>query len=410
MSTTALSQGLNLPYPSIRQVLLGYYPRHSLQYEEWLRDQYEVLVMENPDSLAIYLELESILHRLDLADSAKAVLQQAQERFPESAAVWHARAWREFEQETFPAALETFFRAVELDTLNTLPDTQLEQRIFEYAAIQFPIEDLKRPLQGEIGIDDLKKKRTLGQLSNFYHFIKVDWKKNQQQQLDRTIIRLTRILRTKNSNSRLPYEILGDLLLAKGTGELAALAYLKAGQFLENEAKRRMYRYLATQALLIKQRYKTSFSTGRLIEVSDSLQSRVRIYHQEIDKNEKFWIESGANPVLEFQKKYLEPLAISDSLPANREDEMVLVYRGGLSFSDFLIVDGIYEEKYRLSLDTLPEPEELEPESEATTGFNFGRVQWILLSVVLLNTILVIFLFRKYGHQRPTSDHETTAS
>ncbi|MEM6297065.1 MAG: hypothetical protein AAF740_00075 [Bacteroidota bacterium] len=402
------SQELTLSYPSVRQVLLGYYPQHSLQYEEWLRTQYEVLMTEKSDSLPVYMELEGILHRLTLTDSAKAVLHQAQEKFPESTKVWHTHAWREFEQETFPAALETFFRAVELDTLNMLSDTDLEQRMFEYAAIQFPIEDLKRPLQGEIGIDDLKKKRTLKQLSNFYHFIKTDWKKDQQRQLDRTIIRLTRILHTKNPNSRLPYEMLGDLLLAKGTGELAALAYLRAGQFLKNEAKRRMYRYLATQALLISQKYKTSFSTGRLIEVSDSLQSRARLYHQEIDKNEKFWIESGANPVLEFQKKYLKPFAILDTLPESREEEMILVYREGISFSDFLIVDGIYEEKYRLSLDTLPEPEELEPESEATATFKIGKVQWILLSVLFLNTILVVFLFRKYGHQPSTSDHETT--
>lgn len=398
-----------LPYPSVRQVLTEDFLKHSEQYLHWVTQEHEKKLKTTPDSLPIYLELSQAYLLNGMRDSAKHVLEQAAERFPDTSQVWMGLAWWEFGEGHYPAAMETLFRGLDVDSITE--KSILRQRIFEYAAIQFPIEDTGLPLQGVVGIDELTKRRKLEEIPNFYTFIKADWQgytqEVQDSLLNQSIAELVDLLWREREGKRRLLEMLGDLLLAKGSGELAAVAYLQAARGLEDESIRRMYRYIGTEALLVSQKTGIPFSLQEVQIKLKAMLEKVAQFHAEVRKNEKFWIESGANPHQEFLKKYVRPNALNDSLPAFRPAHMELVLQLSDKFTDYLLIDQVRKEEV---LTQLQEPEENQEAEEETatdeTEPALRRTQWILVGVMLGNLLLAGLLFWRYGTQTPTKDSE----
>lgn len=401
-----------LPFPSVRQIIVQDYPQHSPQYLRWLIEHQKNPLKVVPDSLALYMQIIGAFNRLGEPDSVKHYLDRAAQRFPDTAQVWQELAWWEFEQGHYPAAMEIWFQGLEADSIPK-EKLLLLQRVFEYAAIQFPIEDPQTPLQGIVGIDQLAQRRELDEIPNFYNFAKADWSRYRDKALrdsllDYSIITLSELLWQRASDNRLLLEMYGDLLLAKGAGELAALAYLAACQSFTDEGLKKPYEYMATEALLVGQKTGVPYSTKEVKYRLEQMQATALIRQQDISKNQKFWIESGAYPIGEFRKKYLEPQYLQDSPPENRKQHMSLIAKIGQGFTDYLIVDDVRKQEV-LSRITAAETEEAKEEPPPTSEEEpiLRRTQWILIAVMIGNVLIVALLYRRYA-TAPSSSKTTS--
>ncbi|MGF1533491.1 MAG: tetratricopeptide repeat protein [Bernardetiaceae bacterium] len=407
LSAQTLLPYQQLPLPSVQEVVLKGYLHHSEGYKEWLRTQQQKKINETPDSLALYLDLAHTYQSLKQPDSARQLMDRALKRFADTAQVWFEMSWMEFERGHYPSALETFFRGMAADSLDE-NQLQLMERIFEYAAIKFPIEDPGLPLKGIIDIDQLVQRRTLEEIPSFFLFLQADWKDartpaDKNQRLDQALVYFASLLWQRESQNRLLLEMFGDLLLAKGSGELAALAYTQAAHVADpDEYIQKAYRYMATEALLVAQKSKTPFSLNEIQVARDSLVRITKKKQEKVAKNEKFWIESGSNPFQEYQKKYILPQIIADSLPQPREPFVELVLDLKHRLPDYLLID---QNRKALLLQTGTSEQPINPVTPKNTNpWALSRTGKILIGVTIFNIFVILMIFKKYAHKNNHED------
>jgi len=197
---------------------------------------------------------------------------------------------------------------------------------------------------------------------------------------------------------------LGDLLLAKGTGSLAALSYLRASEMVEESAAQ-YYTTMASESLLIAQKSKSHLSLHQISEVFHKNSIEARDFYKGVQKNEKFWIESGINPEIAFKDKYFADFNPNDStqlIPYESKIELIMLLQGVTP--DFMPVDTLYKKEllskiiHKEKIDLSQQDKQNQVDIIRDVSTKKRRILSVLSLVILFNLSLagtLYFTFRK---------------
>mgnify|MGYP000389157011 CR=1 FL=1 len=404
-------------HPSVLQTITGEFIHHSQDYYLWkIKDRLESL-KEYPDSLVLYDDLAVAYFQINEYEKSIGVMQMKEEINSHDYSTYMNLATFHFHQNDFTRAFEYINQALEFKKLDRRD--LYHKYIIEYVFVKVKFDALTLPLQGKITMKDIAQHRKIENLDNFYNFLRqtingvTNKKPLSTENLNLAIVGVLEVIRFSHNHSPILYEVLGDLLLAKGTGALAALSYLKASEMVEEPAIE-YYTTMANEALLIGQKSKPPLS---LLQVSNAFQEysvRGMNFYKGVEKNEKFWIESGINPEEAFRKKYFPNFNHKDStqlIPYESEIELILLLQG--LTPDFVAVDTLYK-KELLGKITHKEKIELsqqDKQNQADIVRDFSgkkrRILSILSLVILFNLSLAGALYFIFSKKKKFTSEQT---
>jgi tetratricopeptide (TPR) repeat protein len=395
-------------HPSVLQTITGEFIHHSKDYYFWKIENRLQQLKEYPDSLVLYDDLAVAYFQINEYEKSIEIMQKKEEINSHDYSTYMNLATFHFHQNDFTRAFEYINQALEFKTLDRRD--LYHKYIIEYVFVKVKFDALVLPLQGKVTMKDIAQRRKIEDLDNFYNFLRqtingvTNKKPLSTENLNLAIVGVLEVIRFSHNRSPILYEVLGDLLLAKGTGALAALSYLKASEMVEESAIE-YYTTMANEALLIAQKSKPPLSLHQISNAFQEYSVRGMDFYKGVEKNEKFWIESGINPEDAFKEKYFPNFNSKDStqlIPYESEIELILLLQG--LTPDFVAVDTLYKKEllgkivHKEKIDLSQQDKQNQADIVRDVSEKKGRILSILSLVILFNLSLagtLYFIFSK---------------
>lgn len=297
-------------FPNTLELITGWFPRHSDAFYHWRVQDRTSRLAKNPEDKEAYDDLAVAYEKLGEHERAIEIIQQKEERWPgeyETAANYGTFL---IHQGKFREGLVEIRRAIEIN-----PDAHFGREIYQQKLVEYVLscksdEGVSLPLTGEVPLG------SYGMPKGFAEFVlsskAVDLRDSEAvaQEIELARKGVLGMMRFGNHDSPILLEALASLLLVgreQGDAKrLAVRALLKASEETEGEVSA-AYRELAADALdlqTIKPGNSQQIPLGQVADrFSQELQAAEEWY-AELERDEKRWIEEGADPEAKFQEKY----------------------------------------------------------------------------------------------------------
>ncbi len=292
----------NRRFPGVMELITGKFLRHSRALYEW-RIEDRKAVIESGMYGPLILDDLAVSHE-KLGDHAKAieVMQQNDQLFPGRYETHANLGTFYLHAGEFQKGIEEIKLAIKIN-----PDAHFGREVYQQYLAEFILTKQKggvipKPLHPDEG------KGFVAFLLSNQNPQATDEEK--QEELRKALEGIKGMMRFGHFDSPILLEVLAELLVANGGGVegrvIAACALLKASYECEGEAAEDAYRKLALQTLILE---KDAFPKEKLEidEIEPVFQRQLaeaKEWFEEVEANEKAWIDSGKNPEEEFAKTY----------------------------------------------------------------------------------------------------------
>ena len=299
-------------FPNTLELITGWFPRHSDAFYHWRLQDRTSRLAKNPEDKEAYDDLAVAYEKLGDHKRAIEIIQQKEERWPgeyETAANYGTFL---IHQGKFKEGLVEIRRAIEIN-----PDAHFGREIYQQKLVEYVLsckgegdEGVSLPLTGEVPLS------SYGMPKGFAEFVlaskAIDLRDSEAvaQEIALAQKGVLGMMRFGNHDSPILLEALASLLLVgreQGDAKrLAVRALLKASEETKGEVSA-AYRELAADALDLQTIKPGNSQQIPLAQVADRFSQELQAaeeWYAELERDEKRWIEEGADPEAKFQEKY----------------------------------------------------------------------------------------------------------
>ena len=297
-------------FPNTLELITGWFPRHSDAFYHWRVQDRTSRLAKNPEDKEAYDDLAVAYEKLGEHERAIEIIQQKEERWPgeyETAANYGTFL---IHQGKFREGLVEIRRAIEIN-----PDAHFGREIYQQKLVEYVLscksdEGVSLPLTGEVPLGSYGKPKGFAEFVLSSKAVDLRDSEAVAQEIELARKGVLGMMRFGNHDSPILLEALASLLLVRreqgDAKRLAVRALLKASEETEGEVSA-AYRELAADALdlqTIKPGNSQQIPLGQVADrFSQELQAAEEWY-AELERDEKRWIEEGADPEAKFQEKY----------------------------------------------------------------------------------------------------------
>ena len=305
--------------PGPRELIAGKVLRHGDAFYEWrAKDRQKKIASHDPEKTSssseqlarAYDDLAVALHKLGRHDEAIETIREKADRLPNVGEYETHANLGTFLAQTgrLEDGLAELKKAIEIN-----PDAPFGRETFQVLLIEYMLEKQGGQRQTPLPLGDASRHE-----ETIPSFVK--WLLSRQgligdegrilspgaagDEIERAFQGVMGLMWFGDDHAPVLLEVLGDLLVAREQGALAARAYLRAGAAADSAESRQRYRSLA-EAALATQNGKRSVSLSAL---EDQLAREVHEAEDWFDRtivyDEELWIEESADPDAVYWKKY----------------------------------------------------------------------------------------------------------
>ena len=292
-------------FPEVNELIVGYFPRHSLAYYEWRKEQVLAIPLEQRTP-GDYDDLGASYDKLGEHEKAIDTMLAKFERYPDQGVYeTHANLGTFYiHNGEFEKGAQYIGSAIEIN-----PDAHFGREVYQKLLVEYVLQ--QRAAGNTLPLHPGERAAFGYSGEGFGGFVMlsqgIEGSASRDEEADRAIKGVLGMMRFGNYDSPILLEVLGDLLSGKALEEdapqrLAVRAYLKASY--ETEDPDAAKRYLAKAKSAIGTQEGESLSNIEMQLKKEIAEGDA--YFAKIEADEKAWIVAGKDVDAEFSATYYQ--------------------------------------------------------------------------------------------------------